>query len=116
MIRADVFQVERPWGNFRQFTHNDSSTVKIITVKPNETLSLQSHKNRSEFWHVISGNGIVEIGEIKKNTIVGDEHEIKEGEKHRLSAGPLGVQVLEIAFGNFDESDIVHYEDKYDRF
>jgi mannose-1-phosphate guanylyltransferase/mannose-1-phosphate guanylyltransferase/mannose-6-phosphate isomerase len=116
MIRADVFQVERPWGNFRQFTHNDSSTVKIITVKPNEALSLQSHKNRSEFWHVISGNGIVEIGEIKKNTIVGDEHEIKEGEKHRLSAGPLGVQVLEIAFGNFDENDIVHYEDKYDRF
>lgn len=115
MTTSDIFQVERPWGNFRQFTHNDSSTVKIITVKPNELLSLQSHNNRSEFWHVISGYGTVEIGEIKKNTIVGDEHEIKVGEKHRLSAGADGIQVLEIAFGNFDENDIIHYEDKYGR-
>lgn len=115
MIKPDVFQIERPWGNFRQFTHNNSSTIKIVTVKPNETLSLQSHKNRSEFWHVISGYGTIEIGEIKKNTIVGDEHEIKVGEKHRLSAGPDGVQVLEIASGDFDEADIIHYEDKYGR-
>jgi mannose-6-phosphate isomerase len=115
MTKSDVFQVERPWGNFRQFTHNESSTVKIVTVKSNETLSLQSHNHRSEFWHVISGSGTVQIGEIKKNTIVGDEHEIKVGEKHRLGAGPNGLQVLEIAYGDFDESDIIHYEDKYGR-
>lgn len=115
MTKSDVFQVERPWGNFRQFTHNDSSTVKIVTVKPNEILSLQSHKNRKEFWHVISGSGTVEIGETKKDTIVGDEHEIQVGEKHRLGAGPNGIQVLEISTGNFDESDIIHYEDKYGR-
>jgi len=115
MIKENVFQVERPWGNFRQFTLNNPSTVKIITVKPNEILSLQSHKHRSEFWRVISGAGTVEIGEVKKNTIVGDEHEIPVGEKHRLGAGPEGIQVLEIALGDFDENDIVHYEDKYGR-
>jgi len=115
MIKEKVFQIERPWGNFRQFTQNDSSTVKIIKVNPNETLSLQSHKNRSEFWHVISGDGWVEIGEIKKDTTTGDEHEIEKGEKHRLSAGPHGIWVLEIATGDFDEEDIFHYEDKYGR-
>ena len=115
MTKSGVFQVERPWGNFRQFTHNDSSTVKIVTVKPNEILSLQSHKNRKEFWYVISGSGTVEIGETKKDTIVGDEYEIQVGEKHRLGAGPDGIQVLEISTGNFDESDITHYEDKYGR-
>ena len=115
MILDNVFQIERPWGNFRQFTQNESSTIKIITVKPNEILSLQSHKHRKEFWHVISGAGTVEIGITKKNTIVGDEHEITIGEKHRLGAGPLGIQVLEIATGDFDEGDIVHYEDKYGR-
>jgi len=115
MIKDKVFQVERPWGNFRQFTHNESSTIKIITVKPNETLSLQSHKKRAEFWHVIVGSGTIEIGEIKKDTIVGDEHEIQIGEKHRLSAGNEGIQVLEIAIGDFDEEDIIHYEDKYGR-
>jgi len=115
MIKDKVFQIERPWGNFRQFTLNDTSTIKIITVKPNEILALQSHKNRSEFWRVISGDGTVEIGEVKKDAIVGDEHEIAVGEKHRLGAGPNGIQVLEIALGDFDEEDIVHYEDKYGR-
>lgn len=115
MTKSDVFQIKRPWGDFRQFTHNELSTIKIVTVKPNEILSLQSHKNRSEFWHVISGTGTVEIGEIKKDTVVGDEHEIKVGEKHRLGAGPSGIQVLEIATGDFDEEDITHYEDKYGR-
>jgi len=115
MIKSNIFQIERPWGNFRQFTKNEKSTVKIITVKPNEILSLQSHKHRSEFWLVVAGSGTVEIGEIKKNTVKGDEHEIKIEEKHRLGAGPDGIQVLEIAIGDFDENDIIHYEDKYGR-
>ena len=115
MIKSNIFQIERPWGNFRQFTKNELSTVKIITVKPNEILSLQSHTNRAEFWHVITGSGTVEIGEVKTETTVGDEHEIAIGEKHRLGAGPNGIQVLEIAMGDFDEEDIVHYEDKYGR-
>ena len=115
MKLLDVFQIERPWGNFRQFTHNLLSTVKIITVKPNEQLSLQSHKKRSEFWHVISGEGTVEIGDKKIPTKEGDEHEIPLESKHRLSAGPTGIQVLEVALGDFDEGDIIHYEDKYGR-
>jgi mannose-6-phosphate isomerase-like protein (cupin superfamily) len=89
--------------------------VKIIKVFPNESLSLQSHSKRSEFWHVIGGSGTVEIGEVKTETTVGDEHEIAIGEKHRLGAGPNGIQVLEISVGEFDEEDIVHYEDKYGR-
>lgn len=115
MIKSKVFQIERPWGNFRQFTHNDSSTVKIITVKPNESLSLQKHSKRAEFWYIISGAGFVEIGDEKKETTVGDEHEIAIGDKHRLSAGEEGLKVLEIAIGDFDENDIVHLEDKYGR-
>lgn len=115
MIKPNIFQIERPWGNFRQFTLNDFSSVKIVTVKPNEILSLQSHRNRLEFWRVIAGDGVVEIEGIKKDTIVGDEYEIQVGEKHRLSAGPNGIQILEIAVGNFDENDIIRYEDKYRR-
>lgn len=115
IIKSNIFQVERPWGNFRQFTKSELSTVKIITVMPNEMLSLQSHKKRAEFWHVITGSGIVEIEGIKIETKVGDEHMIEIGEKHRLRAGPLGIQVLEIATGDFDEEDVVHFEDKYGR-
>ena len=115
MIKSNVFQIERPWGNFRQFTKNDKSTIKIITVKPGEILSLQSHKNRSEFWHIISGSGIVEINGVERDTMAGDEHDVAVGEKHRIRAGKDGLLFLEIGIGDFDEEDIIHYEDKYGR-
>ncbi|MFA6386733.1 MAG: phosphomannose isomerase type II C-terminal cupin domain [Candidatus Paceibacterota bacterium] len=115
IIKSNIFEVERPWGNFRQFTKNDNSTIKIITVKPNEILSLQSHAHRAEFWHVITGSGKLEIDGVVKDISVGDENEVEVGVKHRISAGEKGMQLLEIAIGEFDEEDIVHYEDKYGR-
>jgi len=115
MKKADIYQEERPWGNFRQFTHNLPSTVKIITVKPNESLSLQSHNKREEFWRVIKGEGIAYIGDKEYNIKDGDELEIPVHTKHSLSAGNFGVIVLEIATGDFDEADIVRYKDKYGR-
>ena len=115
MNELEIYQEERPWGNFRQFTHNVLSTVKIITVKPNEILSLQSHNKRSEFWRILSGGGVVKIADIKSSAIEGNEYNIPVETKHRLEAGPLGIVVLEIATGDFDEKDIVRYEDKYGR-
>jgi hypothetical protein len=32
-----------------------------------------------------------------------------------MKAGNNGMEVLEISFGDFDENDIVRYEDKYGR-
>ncbi len=115
MTEIKIYQEERPWGNFRQFTENSPSTVKIITVKAGEVLSLQSHSKRSEFWRVIHGSGIMEIGDVKHNVVEGDEHYIPLGAKHRLSSGPSGIEVLEIATGDFNENDIIRYEDKYGR-
>jgi len=115
MIKSNVFEINRPWGKFRQFTHNELSTVKIIEVKPNEILSLQSHKERAEFWHIISGAGTVQIGEVIYQAKAGDEFEFGLEEKHRLAGSGEGLRVLEIATGHFDENDIVHYEDKYGR-
>src|SRR3990167_466997 len=109
MAEVKAFQVEKPWGNFRQFTHNSSSTVKIITVNPGETLSLQNHAKRSEFWRVTRGEGVIEVNGAKHHVQVGDERSIPIGAKHRLKAGPNGIQVLEIATGNFDEEDIVRF-------
>ena len=111
----EIYQEERPWGFFRRFTNNTPSTVKIIKVKPNEQLSLQSHNHRSEFWKVISGDGIFEIDGKKYIVEKDDEKEVPVGIKHRIQAGTTGMEVLEIAKGVFDEADIVRYEDKYGR-
>lgn len=105
----------RPWGKFELFTHNEISTVKILTVKTGEKLSLQYHHHRSEFWRVLSGDPIVLVGDIEVQAKKGDEFEIKQGDHHRLMGGTKEAEVLEIAFGNFDENDIVRVEDSYGR-
>lgn len=110
-----ISQVERPWGGFRQFTHNSPSTVKIITVKPNEQLSLQSHTKREEFWRVVGGSGVVEIDGVKYDALKDQEYSVTLGAKHRMYAGEYGLEILEIAIGDFDEEDITRYEDKYGR-
>jgi len=110
-----IYQEERPWGFFRQFTDNVISTVKILNVKPNEELSLQSHNKREEFWRVINGDGVFEIDNKKYIVEIGQEYYVPLKTKHKIKAGINGIEVLEISLGEFDEDDIIRYEDKYDR-
>ncbi|OGC88606.1 mannose-6-phosphate isomerase [Candidatus Adlerbacteria bacterium RIFOXYC1_FULL_48_26] len=106
---------ERPWGNFEQFTANETSTVKLITVREGESISLQTHQHRSEYWRVVSGNGVVTIGSEELPATIGAEFYIEQGVAHRLTGGNGGLCILEIAFGTFDENDITRLEDKYGR-
>lgn len=109
------FSVERPWGSFRQLTHNTVSTVKVHRIKPGEKNSLQSHSKRSEFWHIVSGEGAVLVGDKEFKAVSGDEFTIPIGVKHRWSASSSGMVLVEISTGDFDEEDIIRYEDKYGR-
>ncbi|MFC1801261.1 phosphomannose isomerase type II C-terminal cupin domain [Nanoarchaeota archaeon] len=106
------YKEERPWGNFEQFTHNQKSTVKIITVKDGAKLSLQSHQKRDETWIILDGKIKVVLDDQTIETKPGQKFEIKQGQKHRL-IGP--GRVLEISHGDFDENDIERYEDDYQR-
>ncbi len=110
-----TYREERPWGSFSRFTEGEASTVKIIAVKPGESLSLQYHEKREEFWRILSGEGEVVVGESILPAKIGDEFFIQKGDRHRIAAGPSGIEVLEISFGQFDENDIVRLEDKYGR-
>jgi mannose-6-phosphate isomerase-like protein (cupin superfamily) len=109
------YQENRPWGLFREFTKNEKSTVKIITVQPNQELSLQTHKNRDEFWHVISGLGSITKGTEIIEATIGKEFYIPRTTAHRISAGTEGLSILEIATGDFDENDITRLSDRYGR-
>lgn len=106
---------KRPWGEFERFTQNELSTVKIITVNPHEQLSLQYHEKRSEFWKVLSGNPILTVGDVVVHSQEGGEFFELPKEKHRIQAGDEPVRILEIAFGDFEEGDIVRLDDKYGR-
>ena len=106
---------ERPWGNFERFTHNEPSTVKILTVNAGQAFSLQTHEHRDEFWQVIGGSGTIRIGEKDSDAVVGDTFFIPRHTLHRATGGPNGLSILEIAFGDADENDIKRFEDKYGR-
>jgi mannose-6-phosphate isomerase-like protein (cupin superfamily) len=107
-------RVKRPWGNFKTFAFNEKCTVKILEVKPNQRLSLQKHKGRKELWYFLT-EGYAEIGKSKKKFKLGSEALIPKNTPHRLFAKNKKVQVLEVSFGNFDESDEIRIEDDYGR-
>jgi len=106
---------ERPWGNFIEFSKNEPSTIKIITIKPQSALSLQSHTLRDEFWHIISGNGQIIIDEKIYKAQSGNEFFIPRQAKHRIETDLEPLIILEISFGMFNENDITRFEDRYGR-
>ena len=105
----------RPWGAFERFTLNEKSTVKIITVNEGEAFSLQTHERRDEFWCVIKGTGVIRVGDKDTEAHEGDKFFIPRHTEHRATGGLHGLTFLEIAFGEFEESDITRIEDKYGR-
>ena len=110
-----LYTEKRPWGSFTDFIKNIPSTVKIITVNPNQELSLQYHHNRDEFWFVISGNGIATIGDSKLEIKSESTCFIPRKINHRVKALNEKLIFLEISFGDFDENDIVRLSDDYGR-
>jgi mannose-6-phosphate isomerase len=107
--------VERPWGEFRQFTHGDPTTVKILTVKAGQEFSLQTHEKRDEFWRVIAGEGTVTVGDKEFDAKEEYEFRLPKKTKHRIKGGPNGIKVLEISTGEFSEEDITRLQDDYGR-
>lgn len=112
---SHYYKEEQPWGNFERFTLNEKTTVKLVTVKPGEAISLQTHTHREEFWRVLEGEGTITIGATEHAATVGKQFFTPRGEKHRVSGGPQGLKLLEIAFGEFNEKDITRLEDRYGR-
>lgn len=107
----------RPWGSFKQYTHNEVSTVKLIYVKRGQELSYQSHENRDEMWVCVRGKVKVTLDD--KNFYLTEDNKvfIPRGSKHRMKCPQTCSEavILEVAFGEFDESDIKRYKDRYGR-
>jgi len=111
-----VLRSEKPWGSFEQFTLNEPTTVKIITVEPGARLSKQRHQHRSEFWQVLDGPVFVEVDDAGWVAREGERVWVPLGSVHRLeNQGDTRARVLEIAYGDFDEGDIERLEDDYSR-
>lgn len=107
----------RPWGWFESLTIRDSFQVKRILVNPGASLSLQSHKFRSEHWIIVEGNAKVTINDKVENLTVGQSTYVPLGAIHRLeNNGRMPLVMIEVQTGSYlGEDDIVRYEDIYRR-
>jgi mannose-6-phosphate isomerase len=113
--KPPVKHVERPWGAFEQYAFNQDVTVSLMTVQPGERLSLQSHTGRSELWIVLDEGAEIIVDEQVLHPKRMEEIWIPVGAKHRLSSLGKEVRVLEVAFGNWQQEDIVRFSDDYQR-
>ncbi|WP_426565260.1 phosphomannose isomerase type II C-terminal cupin domain [Angustibacter sp. McL0619] len=114
--RPRAFVVERPWGQFQQLVSNVPVTVKVITVEPGHRLSLQRHGHRGEFWQVLDVPIDIWLDDEQWVAKPGDQVWVPCGSTHRIgNSGDTAGRLLEIAFGDFDESDIERLEDDYTR-
>ena len=115
-FKNDIVEDIRPWGKFRSFPHRSAGSIKIITVNPGETLSLQYHKRRSEFWVVLDRGLEVTVGDKVWQPEKNEEIFIPVQAAHRMKCiGDSSARIMEIWIGDSDESDIVRLEDKYGR-
>tara|TARA_X000000950_G_C13852452_1_gene635108 strand:+ start:160 stop:1563 length:1404 start_codon:yes stop_codon:yes gene_type:complete len=110
-------EVHRPWGKYESLFESPVCQVKILTVSPNQKLSVQSHKYRSEHWVVIKGKALVQIGDDEFELNVNESTYINVGDIHSL-ANPYEdeLEIIEVQTGTyFGEDDIVRYDDIYGR-
>ena len=107
----------RPWGTFETLKKSDIFHSKQITVKPNQRLSLQSHKKRSEHWIIVQGTALItlESDELILNT--NQYVFIPKETKHRVkNVGTNDLVFVEVQTGTyFEEDDIIRYTDDYSR-
>ena len=107
----------RPWGWFESLTINEKFQVKKIHVHPGASLSLQSHKYRSEHWIVVSGIAEVTIDKEVKLVSENQSVYIPLGAIHRMkNPGKEPMELIEVQTGTyFGEDDIHRYDDVYSR-
>lgn len=109
--------VFKPWGYFTNLNKGDGYLTKIMCVLPNQKLSLQSHKHRSEHWVVLEGKAYVIKDNREYNVYPGESIDIPLGCIHSLQ-NPYDeeLKVIEVQKGDIlSEEDIIRYEDVYGR-
>ena len=108
----------KPWGFYKSTLLAKHVQSKIITIFPEEELSLQKHKKREEHWIIIKGEGKIVLQDSILNVEQGRYIYIPKGCKHQIinTSKCENLILTEVQLGSyFGEDDIIRYQDKYGR-
>ena len=114
-VLAEILTTKKPWGCFIQYVLNQPVTVKILEIHAGERVSYQYHHHRSELWIPLDEGACIRIEDEVIHPEPMEPVFIPQGAKHQLIGESKDYRILEIAFGHFDEEDIVRLDDKYGR-
>ncbi|MGI6590890.1 MAG: CBS domain-containing protein [Eggerthellaceae bacterium] len=116
LMDFEIFQ--RPWGIYKTTVLQDDYQSKVLQIRPAAQLSLQYHLHREEYWTVVCGRGVAQVGDSHFPVQAGSTIFIPRGCKHRMtnSSDYSQLVILEAQIGDyFGEDDIVRLEDRYGR-
>jgi len=107
-------KTERPWGYYRVLHEVPGMKVKELTVRPGQSLSMQRHHQRAEYWIVSEGSAVVNSqlpnGYLlpPKTLTLHEEYRVPVDEWHQLiNPYDVPVKLIEIQHGeNCIEEDI----------
>ncbi len=110
-------RVYRPWGSYETVEQGERHQVKLLSVNPGATLSLQMHHHRSEHWIVVQGTATVTCDQREFVVHENESTYIPIGSKHRLAnPGKIPLHLIEVQVGSYlGEDDIVRFQDAYGR-
>lgn len=115
-FKTEIIEDIRPWGKFRSYPHKEAGSIKIITVNPGQSLSLQYHMHRSEFWVILDKGLEITVGDKVWCPDENEEIYIPVKTPHRMRCmGSDPARIMEIWIGSSDEEDIIRLEDDYGR-
>ncbi|MDA0229667.1 MAG: mannose-1-phosphate guanylyltransferase/mannose-6-phosphate isomerase [Proteobacteria bacterium] len=110
-------RVVRPWGAFEGLRREPGFQVKLLTVNPGASISLQYHNRRAEHWVVVAGQARVTRDLETLELAANQSTYVAVGVHHRLeNPGSEPLHVVEVQSGDYlGEDDIVRLEDHYGR-
>ena len=113
---GDATEETRKWGNFKILLDEPNVKIKKITVNANSRLSLQLHRHRSEWWKIIKGQGLMQVGASYSAVLEGDTVNIGRLEVHRIANETDEPLIfVDVQTGECIEDDIIRIEDDYGR-
>jgi D-beta-D-heptose 7-phosphate kinase/D-beta-D-heptose 1-phosphate adenosyltransferase len=107
--------VPRLWGGYTVLDEGAGYKVKKVVIDPGQSISLQYHNHRSEYWYMAGPKAMVQLGDEFFEVAQGSAPVVVSHEMvHQLTnSGEEPLTVIEIQSGNYlEEDDIIRIKHK----
>ena len=107
----------RPWGTFSTVEEGEGYKIRHVMLEPEQSLSLQIHKHRNEYWIVIKGTAKVTIEDKELFVRENESIYVAKSQTHRLeNQTKTRLELIEVQVGEYvGEDDVIRIEEAIQR-